>query len=679
VTAAPGGAARSELDPTDPEADDRTAFPYQPALDGLRALSVLAVIAYHNGYVWAVGGFLGVDAFFVLSGYLITTLLVLEYRRADAIGLVAFWGRRVRRLAPALLLVLIFVALYGLVAVRPFEIDKLRYDSLASLFYVANWRFIVSGQSYFDLFSTPSPLRHLWSLAIEEQFYLVWPVVVLGCLRWRRGRTTALAVVATVGAAASVIAMHSLYDPQDPSRAYFGTDTRVHTILVGALLALLLLRAKPLSAVAARALQLAALVTLAGVAWSWHVVNATDAGYYGVGSLLYAMAIALVIAAAVQPRSAIGRALGLGPLRSIGQISYGLYLWHWPVIVWLIPARVGFGDSRLVAVRLVVTFVAAGLSYRFVESPIRHGRWFPRASRTSRWALPVALAVTGSILVVATVGAAAPPQYLRFGYPIPCPHPTHRDVVDARRAIRSAGAANPAAGLPPIAVMGDSVACSLTPGLEALHTDRALHYRQGAVIACGIVSDVVLPSSAIPLVPAQTRNCRGFADSARRDAIRHRARILVWMSGWERADLTDHGVRVRAGTAAWSKVLIRRMDRVVSDLHRHGVHLVVTTVPPNAEGEIGGVAVRPNAATEQTYSTLNRFLFTFVARHPGEVSLVDLAGHVCPVGPPCPRTFGAIAPRAIDGMHYTPQGSVWLLDWLLPQIRAAAPPAGTGA
>ena len=162
------------------EATTEPRLSYHPALDGLRAVAVLAVIAYHDAYAWAAGGFLGVDAFFVLSGFLITTLLVLEFRRADTINLLAFWGRRLRRLLPALLLVLLAVAVYGAAEVPSIQLSALRGDSLASLFYVANWRFISTGSSYFDMFIAPSPVRHLWSLAIEEQFYLVWPLVVLG-------------------------------------------------------------------------------------------------------------------------------------------------------------------------------------------------------------------------------------------------------------------------------------------------------------------------------------------------------------------------------------------------------------------------------------------------------------------------------------------------------------------
>ena len=180
---------------------------YVPALDGLRAFAVAAVIAYHFGAGWAPGGFLGVDAFFVLSGFLITSLLLTEWGRSSRISLPGFWARRARRLLPALLVVLGAIALYAAVLAPASQLDTLRGDGISSLFYFANWHFVLSGQSYFDLFSLPSPMRHLWSLAIEEQFYLVWPLVVLVCLRVGRGSRKVLAGVCVAGIAASVAVM----------------------------------------------------------------------------------------------------------------------------------------------------------------------------------------------------------------------------------------------------------------------------------------------------------------------------------------------------------------------------------------------------------------------------------------------------------------------------------------
>ena len=224
----------AEADRPGPPTPEST-FGYHAALDGLRAIAVLSVIAYHDNYAWAKGGFLGVDMFFVLSGFLITTLLVLEFRRAATIHLAAFWARRARRLLPALFVVLVFVAIYNHYAVLPWERNGVRNDMFASLFYVANWRFIFDQQGYFQLFSAASPLRHMWSLAIEEQYYLVWPLIVLACLRLGRGSTRLLAWVCALGAIASIVSMQLRFHPGDPSAAYYATDARAHSILIGAL------------------------------------------------------------------------------------------------------------------------------------------------------------------------------------------------------------------------------------------------------------------------------------------------------------------------------------------------------------------------------------------------------------------------------------------------------------
>ena len=214
---------------------------YLPALDGIRALAVLAVLFYHDGRTWAIGGFLGVDAFFVLSGFLITGLLLAEWKGNGGIGLRSFWARRGRRLLPALLLVVGAVAIYAALAAGADELRRIRADGLATLGYVANWRFIVSGQSYFEQFNVPSPLHHMWSLAIEEQFYLVWPMVVYAMLRAGKGKILPLAVVASGLGLGSIALMLALYDPsRDPSRVYFGTDTRASSLIIGALLAMLI-------------------------------------------------------------------------------------------------------------------------------------------------------------------------------------------------------------------------------------------------------------------------------------------------------------------------------------------------------------------------------------------------------------------------------------------------------
>ncbi|MGD0765697.1 MAG: acyltransferase, partial [Dehalococcoidia bacterium] len=255
----------------DPSDGDHGRFSYRPGLDGIRALAVAAVLAYHADFPWARGGFLGVDAFFVLSGYLITTILLTEWNARGGIGLLAFWTRRARRLLPALYLMLIGVAIYAVFMASPLELDKIRGDALATIAYVANWRPIFTGASYFDRFSIPSPLNHTWSLAIEEQYYLIWPLLLLFLLRVRRLTPNALLAVTLAMAAASAILMGALFQPgHDPSLVYYGTDTRAQSLLVGAALAMLLLRTGPVQGpLSGPLLQIGGLQCAVAVAFLW--------------------------------------------------------------------------------------------------------------------------------------------------------------------------------------------------------------------------------------------------------------------------------------------------------------------------------------------------------------------------------------------------------------------------
>src|SRR2546430_14428904 len=214
------------------------SFTYQPALDGLRALAVLGVLLYHAGVSWAPGGFLGVDAFFVLSGFLITSLLVDEWRTRGRIDFRRFWARRARRLLPALVLVVIAVGAYAVFGARPDELGRIRRDTLGSVLYVANWRQLFES-SYFAKLATPSPLRHTWSLGIEEQWYLVWPLALVVMVRVTAGRRWAVIGMAAALAFGSAALMAVLFDPGDPSRVYYGTDTRAQALLLGAVLAFL--------------------------------------------------------------------------------------------------------------------------------------------------------------------------------------------------------------------------------------------------------------------------------------------------------------------------------------------------------------------------------------------------------------------------------------------------------
>ena len=416
--------------PTVPERGDSPRFGYNAALDGLRALAVLAVIAYHDDYSWAKGGFLGVDTFFALSGFLITTLLVVEFRRDSTIRLARFWMRRARRLLPALLVVLALVALYTHLLVLPWNRPAIRADGLASFFYFANWRFIADKQGYFALFSAASPLRHTWSLAIEEQFYLVWPLVTYALLRASRGSLRILGAVCGVGAAASVAVMAMTYRASDPSRAYYGTDARAHTILVGVLLAVVFAVWTP-TATARRRL------AIVGLGGSWRC-SAPGSSPRERARVLPRRLRGLQRPGlpgrrgALQP-GVLHSILATRPLVWIGRLSYGLYLFHWPIVVWLVPSRVHMHGLALNALRLALTFAAATLLFVLIESPIREGRRpalpfrarVPRAPRRNvvRWLALPAVGATLTVVVASGAGASAPPSYLTgssrpsFAYP----------------------------------------------------------------------------------------------------------------------------------------------------------------------------------------------------------------------------------------------------------------------
>ena len=351
---------------------------YMPGLDGLRALAVLAVIAYHEQLGWAPGGMLGVGVFFTLSGYLITDLLLAQWAAHGRLRLGDFWLRRARRLLPALFVMLTVVTAWVTIADRA-RLAGLRGAVGAAATYSSNWYLIAANQSYFARFAPPAPFDHLWSLAVEEQFYLLWPWLLLlgvACLRTRRAAALKwLALPTLVIASASAAAMVLLYHPGfDPTRVYEGTDTRAFGLLAGAALAMVwpsrhrvrpALRARlPLDAAGLAGLAVIALMI-------WRVGQFSPVTYRG-GLALLSLATVAVVAAAACPGSLVGLMLGWRPLRWIGVRSYGIYLWHYPVIVLTSPANSG-ADLPRAAAQVAASVLLAALSWQFVEEPVRHG------------------------------------------------------------------------------------------------------------------------------------------------------------------------------------------------------------------------------------------------------------------------------------------------------------------
>ena len=353
---------------------------YVPALDGLRALAVLGVIAYHMGMAWAPGGLLGVTVFFVLSGYLITSLLLIEWDNTGTINLPQFWLRRVKRLFPAIAFVIICVAALCTIFDHSL-LTKLREDMWAALCWVTNWWYILRDVSYFDALGAPSPVTHFWSLAIEEQFYVVWPVVLIlahkfGVKRSHMRNATLVLVLA------SALEMALLFNPDaDPSRVYYGTDTRAFSLLIGAWLAFVW----PSNQLGANnevqldrnvriALDAVGGISLIGLIAMMGCIEGTSAIMYRGGILLASIITMVIIAVIVHPSSILGKVFSAKPLVWIGLRSYGIYLWHYPLLLLMNPrSNIAGTPWWMYLVELAVMFACAAFSYKFVEDPIRHG------------------------------------------------------------------------------------------------------------------------------------------------------------------------------------------------------------------------------------------------------------------------------------------------------------------
>ena len=666
-----------------PEGESRRAlasFGYRPGLDGLRALALLAVLAFHHGWPGARGGYLGVSSFFTLSGFLITTLALGEWERTGRLSWRRFWERRVRRLLPAAVVTL--VAVLGIYA----WLDTgwgpgVRGDVLAALGYGANWHSALEGGGYAQLFAAPSPVVHFWSLAIEEQFYVLFPLAFTGAMvlagRGRRlGTASVVFTLAAVVSFAAAWVSASRYG--NDGIAYYGTHTRAGELLVGVALAVVLARVAPRRS---RALQLAGLAAVVGLALLWHSVPIGDPRLFHGATALNALLTAVLVAA-VAGAGWLDRALGVAPLRGLGKVSYGAYLFHWPIFLVLAPPRFELASGWLFALRLGVTVVAAVVSYVAIEAPFRFRLPMPRPRL-------VGMVAAGALVVVA------------LAYGLPQRPPAFEDLAAAGAGVGAStsaavgegeggGAApGPGRGLPPatdvrmtaavappdgsaatdeVFLAGDSVAYSIRTAFHFWNTrapERTFQVDTHISFGCPVGGPGVVRGVDEHDTP---RDCGTWRTDLPGALVEADPDVVVMVMGL--LDLNGREVDGRwreLGDPEHDDWLRGEMDEVADLLESGGVPVVWLNFPHVRARDVED-PTRPwdTLAINEPWKVdrFNELLAEVVADHEG-IELVDFASWL----DTWPNE--SFDPDMRDGVHFSYAGSDKVGDWLIPRVFAA--------
>ncbi len=630
-----------------------------PALDGLRGLAVLAVMAYHAGIGWLPGGLLGVDVFFVLSGFLITYLLADEHRRTARISLRRFWGRRLRRLAPCLIAVVVTVDIVWTL-VGDSLYPSLRQDSLFTLGYSSNWWFASSGQGYFEVLQAPSPLLHTWSLAVEEQFYLLWPpVAVLILARGRSVQRSALlgagvAALATLGGSLAGLSTDTLY---------YSTVTRAVPLLIGAAAGAWYAGRTPnqrVSLGSASALQVGGLAAAVAVGWAMATVSGTATALYRGGGVLLAAAVVLTILSVVlTPKSFLARLLGSPLLRSVGVISYGLYLWHWPVFLFLTHSRTGLDGVELLGLRFAVTWLFATVSYRCLERPIQLSRFaWPRPALTGPLAGCLAVLLVWSLTAPTAETVNPLADRARFAgsdLDVPPPPTTTAQPATAARGSR-------------VLFVGDSLAFTLS---NTTYDDQAtydLHITNAGLLGCGVtrLPRVLAGQSTYP-----SADCLNWPALRSAQVRQFRPDVVALLVGrWEVTDQLLDGSWRSIGDPTLDAYLDQQLDTAIADLSATGAKVALLTMPCLSEPEAPDGQPYPQDDPVRV-QRFNQLLVAAQKRHPAVSTVVDLRAMVCPGGR-FTSTLDGIRIRTADGVHFPWAPIEPVTRKLLPQLRRIA-------
>jgi peptidoglycan/LPS O-acetylase OafA/YrhL len=614
-------------------------LPYEPALDGLRGFGLLFVLAFHGGFATARGSFLWVSMFFTLSGYLVTALALAEHRETGRVDVVAFWRRRVRRLMPGALLTLAAVALFGALFADPTQLARLRGDALAALFYVVNWRFVATSTSYASLFARPAPVQHFWSLSIEEQLYLVHPLLVAGVLAAGRGsRRVFAAAVCAVTLAAVAWTAGLAARGVDIDRLYFGTDTRLAELTAGMLLAVALEGWDD----GRDALRLGrvGLVAFVVMLVATFTVDRTARWLFPLGFLACSASSCALIAGARQRDGLIRRLFEVPVLTWLGRLSYTIYLFHWPIFLVVTAARTGLNGPALFVARVAVTLALSAASHYGYERPIRSRRALagPRA-----WlAMPAGFAAVAAAVIAVTLHVPTPAVDLDAP-----PRSTEPPVVARPDTMR-------------ILVIGDSQAFVLGRALERwadrTHGDAAVW--SVALRGCGVVRGGQVDRFDVP----QTSPCDDWDVRWADQLDRFRPRVVVVLSGgWDWVDrkLPAWGGWRRYGDPVFDDHLVAEYGAAADLLASRGATVVWLT-PPCHELEL----------VQRDPRHLNRDLIPrMAATRADHVVVYDLYADLCPEGRYTQRV-GAFENGRPDGIHLSDDAAAWVAGWLGPKLVA---------
>jgi peptidoglycan/LPS O-acetylase OafA/YrhL len=642
---------------------------------------VALVLADHGGLPGMGGGFIGVDVFFVLSGFLITSLLLDELGGSGRIDLPGFWIRRVRRLLPALVLMVLTVG-----AVRqllPAEaVAGLRVDAIAAFFWMANWRFVTTQTDYFTQGATPSPLQHTWSLGVEEQYYVLWPLLVialavgLAAAARRRGARATLGSVrlvaflaAVTGALASVGITVLLASDAARDRIYFGTDTRAQALLVGAAAAALLV--EDWSALnrgwsvirtrwGKRAARVLPVIGLAALGVAAH--RATGSAQEFRSGLLIGVAVAavaVVTSVALDQRGAVARVLACRPMVWLGAISYGVYLWHWPIFLVLNGERTGWSGMPLFGARCAATVTIAAASWWVIEQPIR--RWQPvRVPLLPLAGATVASAIAATVLLV----------------PVRPDSGAERETilppgVSAVAAVSPSPPGNPAEAAPTaqrelnrpftVSVFGDSIAWTL---MHYLPATPGFDFVDHTVIGCSLVRGGPYKYLGQTLDPKSECDTWPSRWSAQITQDRPDVALLI-IGRWETVDRVNEGRWTHIGDPSFDGYITQELQRALAVLGSTGARLVVATVPYSRRGEKANGRLWPEDEPERV-DQWNAMMHQVVARDPN-IGILDLNKKLCPAGVYTAKVDG-VQVRS-DGVHLTPEGVKWLTPWLEESVR----------